>query len=107
MNTILSDAITLAGIKCEGPYLSTGHLRDQSGVYVILGRNSSNWEIVLDVGESQAVRSRVENHDRKSQWKAQGYKQLGVAVIYVPNQQDRLRIEQHLRTQFNPPCGSR
>ena len=100
-------AITIGKYNFQGPFGSTPNLKNQSGVYAILGRNSQpeSWTVV-DIGESGTVRERVENHDRAPCWKRQGYSQLAAAAYYCPEAQ-RMRIEQELRAQFNPPCGDR
>ena len=97
--------IQVGAYQADGPFSNTEPLGRQSGVYVILGRNNQflNWSVV-DVGESQDIRDRVENHDRKPCWAGQGYSELGVAAIYS-DQANRMMIERQLRTQFNPPCG--
>ncbi len=58
----------LKNLNAEGPYTTIDSLKEQSGVYVILGRNFNyqNWT-VLDVGESATVKSRVTYHDRQNQ----------------------------------------
>jgi len=98
--------IQIADYQADGPFSNTEPLGRRSGVYVVLGRNNqfSNWDVV-DVGESQDIRDRVENHDRKLCWRGRGYNELGVAAIYA-DQINRMRIERQLRTQFNPPCGA-
>ena len=100
-------SINIGNYNFEGPYTSTTSLKNQSGVYVILGRNSQNqnWN-VLDVGESARVKDRVDNHDRSDCWKRQGYSTLAAAAYYC-NEQQRMRVEQELRNQFNLPCGDR
>ena len=99
--------ITIGKYNFQGPFSSTSSLKNQSGVYAILGRNSQSerWAVV-DIGESGTVRERVENHDRTSCWKRRGYNQLAAAAYYCPKAQ-RMRIEQELRAEFNPPCGDR
>ena len=88
----------------DGPFTDTSKLKNQSGVYVILCSNgNSNWKVV-DIGESQSVRERVENHDREDCWHRQCQSTLAVAVLYS-NQKERMRIEQELRVQYKPPCG--
>mgnify|MGYP001614479284 FL=1 len=99
-------AIKIGNYNFEGPFDSTNSLRKQSGVYVILGRNTDaeTWKVV-DIGEAGDVQERVTNHDRSDCWKRQCYQRpLQVAVLYC-NERDRMRIEQELRAQFNPPCG--
>lgn len=100
-------AIKIGGYNFDGPFPNTDNLRNQSGVYVILGRNANheNWNVV-DVGESEDVKERVSNHDRADCWKRQRYQQLAVAVYYC-DARTRMKVEQELRAQFNPPCGDR
>ena len=91
----------------NGPYLSTNSLEDRSGVYVIECKRNDKYYAV-DAGESHAVRSRVENHDRKDCWRRNcrtGI--LAYAVYYTPHLQQagRRRIEQEIRDQYHPPCG--
>lgn len=99
-------AIKIGNYNFDGPFNDSSSLRKQSGVYVILGRNTDaeTWKVV-DIGEAGDVQERVTNHDRSDCWKRQGYQRpLQVAVLYC-NERDRMRIEQELRAQFNPPCG--
>jgi len=99
-------AIQIGKYNFEGPFPDASSLRDLSGVYAILGGDgSSSWK-VIDVGESEQVRTRVANHDRSDCWKRQRHARLVCAACYC-NQTDRMRIEQELRAQFNPPCGDR
>lgn len=92
----------------DDPVLNTALLRNEAGVYIILGRNlpSENWT-VLDVGESEDVRTRVTSHDRAGDWRGCGYQVISAAVIYNINngQQGRRWVEQNLRQQYAPQCG--
>lgn len=92
----------------EGPYYAKGYLEDRSGVYAILCKINDKYKI-LDIGESSAVRTRVENHDREDCWESHCGGTIMYAVYYTPNKQQagRMEIEQELRKQFNPPCGDR
>jgi len=98
-------SIPIGNYKAEGPFDNIDALPFRSGVYVILGQpgTSTPWKVV-DVGESQNIRERVSNHDRRLCWDRQGYAKLSVAAIYA-NANDRMRIESELRTQLNPSCG--
>lgn len=100
-------SINIGKYNFEGPYTDTNGLLNQSGVYVIVGRNAqgANWAVV-DVGESETVRDRVRQHDREDCWNKQGYRSLATAVLYCGEQQ-RMRVEQELRQQYNPFCGKR
>lgn len=99
-------AITIGTYNFEGPYQRVDPLRNESGVYVILGQTAAGQHRVLDVGESARVKDRVQHHDRRPQWAKCGFAQLTVAVLYV-NERARLLIEQTLRAQFKPECGIR
>lgn len=98
--------IQISDYTFEGPFASTSELKDLSGVYVILGKNGvSNWNVV-DVGESEALRNLVANHDRQACWKGQNYPTLAAAALYT-DARNRMLIENQLRLQYNPPCGVR
>ena len=103
----VSMSIKIGNYNFEGPYTSTTNLKNQSGLYAILGRKSENqkWN-VIDIGESSQVKERVDNHDRSDCWNRQGYSTIAAAVYYC-NEQERMRIEKELRSHFNPPCGER
>lgn len=98
--------IQIGNYTFEGDFKSTGELLDRSGVYVVLGAtNEFGGRKVLDVGESGAVRSRVQSHDRAVSWSTH-WLPLSVAALYC-DEQARIRIERELRAQFDPPCGDR
>ena len=97
-------SIQIGGYHAEGPFGNLDSLKSQSGVYVILGRNGQNNWSVVDVGESRDIKTRTSNHDRASCWQRQGYGELAIAPIYVPEVR-RMIIERQLRHQYNPSCG--
>lgn len=100
-------AINIGRYNFDGPHTNISALRRQSGVYAILGNSGSgNTWAVVDIGESEDVQGRVENHDRAPCWKGQGHRVLAAAAYYVAEGQ-RMQIEQELRAQLNPPCGDR
>ena len=98
-------SIQIGKYNFEGPYTSPSSLRNISGVYAILGAKNGK-TYVADIGESQEVRDRVENHDRQPCWVRQGYSKIEYAAYYC-NESERMRVEKELRTEFNPPCGKR
>jgi hypothetical protein len=99
--------INIGNLAFDGPHLNSAPLLARSGVYAILGRrtNIDTWTVV-DIGESGDVKNRVDTHDRSDHWKRQGYSQLAVAAYYC-DEATRMRLEQALRKQYNPPCGVR
>jgi hypothetical protein len=100
-------SIRIGNYQFDGPFNSTAGLEDKSGVYAILDQRQDGFH-VLDIGESHGVKSRVETHDRQECWKRRSAGTLTVAAHYTPGQQQsgRMAIEQELRGQFNPPCGT-
>lgn len=98
--------ITVGGYSFEGPYTSTNSLQDKAGVYAIHCYKDGKYYL-LDVGESETVKSRVENHERKSCWQRNCPETITYSVYYTPNldQEGRMKIEQEIRNQYNPPCG--
>ena len=102
-------AINIAGITFEdGPYpiAQAGKLKNAAGVYVIRCRSSSG-NTLIDVGQSDKVRDRVMNHDRRECWGKNCKGELEVAAIYISDKQQRENIEKKIREQRTPPCGER
>ena len=98
--------IKIGRYSFEGPYTGTANLKDQGGVYTILCQNNGKYNTV-DVGESETVKSRVENHDRTSCWNTNCFSSLAVAVLYTPgvSAEGRRQIEGEIRNTYNFPCG--
>lgn len=78
-------------------------------MYTILCSPNFGHSSVLDVGESEDVRGRVEHHDRQSCWRQNCSATVTVAVLYTPGLRadQRRAIEAELRGQFQPACGER
>ena len=102
-------SVRICGYDFEGPFLNSGTLKEQPGVYVILDKRSDNKWYVLDVGESEAIRTRVENHDRSECWARNRKGRLGCAVLYTPGwtNSQRRQLEKKIRDKYDPNCGSR
>ena len=88
----------------EGPFLSTDEFKNSSGVYVILGGDNN---VVVDVGESKNIKTRIEGHDRKWCWNRQDYPFLTFAAYYINNHMLRMVMEREIRKNYDPPCGER
>ena len=101
--------IRIGGFDFEGPFTDTSRLRHGQGVYCILDQRADGKYYVVDVGESEDVLTRIENHDRSDCWRRNQQGTLTVAVLYTPGMSaDRRRaIESTLREQFAPVCGVR
>lgn len=87
-----------------GPLPHFDELKDEAGVYVILGTNYDEWRIV-DVGEAVAVKTEVYNSGRVDCWKEQNYAHVAVAVLYANALGEREEMTREIRQNFNPPCG--
>ena len=98
--------INIPNYTFNGPFSSENGLKNQSGVYLILGKHGSGRWQVVDVGEGKDVKTRVSNHDRGNCWKQQGYPKLTIAALYT-NEARRMEIASQLRRHFKPPCGER
>ena len=101
--------IKIAGYNFDGPYESTGSiLNNASGVYVILdGPRNQNTYSILDVGQSETMKERIDYHDRKNCWVRNSQININYAVRYMPGSSPTQRnsIEQNIRNTYNPPCG--
>ena len=108
MNTT-TRSICFCGYEFDGPYTSANSLKDQAGIYVVCDLRADRKWYVLDVGESETVRTRVENHDRSGCWRAHQRGTLGYAVLYTRDWSAHQRriLEGRIREQFSPPCGER
>ena len=92
----------------EGPYDNTNSLKDNSGVYIIVCYDGTDYT-PIDVGESAEVKNRIETHDRVDCWKKNCKYKLMVGVLYTPNKQQtgRKEVEQDIRCNYTFPCGKR
>jgi DNA-binding transcriptional regulator PaaX len=102
-------AIEISGYSFEGPYTSMAYLKHLQGVYTILDKRWDGKWHVIDVGESEDVKDRVENHDRKPCWERNRQGELGVGVLYTPgwSAEGRRSLEVRIRAAFSPACGVR
>lgn len=99
------ESMNIGKYQFNGPFPTTDQIQNRSGVYAVLDCHSTK-SVVVDVGESGFLRSRLQNHDRKDCWRRNCTGQLKVAVLYV-NEFYRMRIEEELRSSFKPTCGKR
>lgn len=88
-----------------GPY-SSGHLRDEPGVYVVLDIYNGT-TVYIDVGETSKVATRVSGHEREECWKLHIRGRRAFAVLYTDNHSVNYRkqIEQDVRLLTYPVCG--
>ncbi len=100
----------LAGYEFEGPFSDPYDVKELPGIYVVLSGDS-----ILDVGEAgwryreggQGLSKRLRGHPRRRCWEEyQGTGAITYAVLYEPDNDKRLRIEEALRQAYDPPCGT-
>ena len=101
--------ITISSYEFEGPYSTSNDLSDSAGIYVILDNRSDGKWYLLDVGESDGIKTRIENHERQPCWRQNRQGTIGVAVLYTPtwSENGRRFLESKIRKEYQPPCGER
>jgi len=94
--------ITISGYNFEGPYpLDKTNFNDVAAVYVILDDLGKK----IDVGETDLLKTRLANHERKDCWRRSTNREILVVALLEPNQETRKTIESQIRSSFNFPCG--
>lgn len=94
----------VANYSFDGPYTNRNSLRDVAGVYMVLnGTQNAN---VLDVGESQNIRTRLNDHEREPCWIRNNTRGLNYMAHYMPGstQAQRRAVESAIRRQYPPRC---
>ncbi|GAB4388137.1 MAG: hypothetical protein Kow0025_05570 [Thermodesulfovibrionales bacterium] len=100
-------SVTLADQKFEGPFLTTSPIREEPGVYLVVGAGDDGQFMLVDAGEAENVRRTVDNHSRRACWDQFGFSKLAIAVSYTPGkgQAWRREVEGRIRAEYDPPCG--
>ena len=101
-------AIMIKDLKFDGPVKSTDGLEEKPGIYAILYTSDKKYFIV-DVGESDTVKTRIENHDRKNCWKEKFQGEFLYAALYTPDKDQTARndIAGQIRSFYKVPCGKK
>lgn len=98
-------SISIATYTFAGPYYSPDSLKAKAGVYVILCERQPR-STILDVGQSENLKDRVTNHDRKDCWGRHCKKaDIRYAVYYLEVGTARSYVEQRVRNEYDVPCG--
>ena len=90
----------------DGAYTDPNRLRESAGVYVIWCKVGNDWSI-LDVGESDNVRERINNHNRADCWTQNCVDTIYYSAAYISDPQERSNLEQHIRDTERVACGER
>ncbi len=87
----------------DGPHDINSNFNQVAGVYLL--HDGEKW---IDVGETENLKDRILNHERKKCWQRNaGLKPIKLEFLSETNQQKRLLIEQELRRRLKPTCGDR
>lgn len=94
------------GFRFVGRYESLEEILNFQGVYVIWCWSEDNW-IVIDVDESDKVRSQLIEHERSECWRRNCDGNIFYSAHYTRGKTSdyRKKIVQHIRSQINPLCG--
>lgn len=101
--------VEISGYQFEGPYRNVDETRNEPGVYAVLCQRLLAVPVV-DVGESNAVKDRLADHDRVSCWEQNCREgRRAYAVRYMPSSSldERREVERQIRRRERPPCGER
>ena len=91
----------ISGLMFDGPFEFYSDLRNLAGVYAIVADGLTGQRVV-DVGESDNVRVRINAHEREDCWKKACRDSYRVATLYMPRSATRQRrnIETLIRKEY-------
>lgn len=94
-------SIIVSNILFEGPYSDIDKLKCQAGIYLIICRKG-NKNSIIDIGESDNIKIKIENCDKKIWAKYANYGKITVAVHYTTNlnQSKRIEIEGKIKNNY-------
>jgi hypothetical protein len=94
------------GYQFDGGYLNPDGLKIKAGVYVIWCRFEDCWTI-LDVGESDDVRWRLNTHERSACWSQNCAGTIYYTATYISDKNERVRLEKKIRNYHEVACGKK
>ena len=97
-----NDGIMLAGYRLKGPYKDGTVWNEVPAVYVPLNGPVEN---PLDVGETENLKERLANHERRPCWEKHATEGLYFAVRVEESESERQKIERLIRGSYDLPCG--
>ena len=103
--------IKLGNYRFDGPLGSIEQKEDQAGLFAIYCLKKDRGYYILDVDESDKIKSAILNHPRIEEWKQKTEEENGVitfAVYYTPrlDQEGRKKVENDIRSgEVFIPCG--
>lgn len=93
--------MNIAGYNFSGPYLTNADFNQVGAVYVI----SDAKNIAIDVGQTDNLRDRIYNHERKNCWIQNANGAVYVYAFVENNEKNRLAIESVIRNGTKFSCG--
>ena len=94
--------MNIAGYQFQGPYpLNTSTFNAVGAVYVISDVNNS----AIDVRQTDDLKDRMANHDRKNCWLRNAVGEIRVYAIVQNDEKTRLAIEGFVRNGHKFSCG--
>jgi len=92
-------SITYEGYVFNGPFSINTDFNTVAGIYLI----TTSQGTIVDVGETENLKERVPNHERRNCWSRNNA--VNLYFHHETSQQQRLVKEKFLRTKSNPACG--
>jgi len=93
------------GYNFDGGYYTPERLQAEPGIYMVFANQK-----IIDIGESENIQDRLQNHDRKDCWQryAKGSTIYYAAHYMQGSSQDQRRtVEAVFRSKDKPPCGEK
>ena len=87
--------------KLQGYFEMPSELEPHQGIYVVYDKYNGNYK-PIDIGESENIKERISNHDRKKDWRKIAKGTICYAVKYLIGCDERIRkeVEQDLRDKY-------
>jgi hypothetical protein len=114
-------SINIGGYDFEGPFNDPDEIKKEIGVYVVICLVDGLPHCILDIGTSEGgtptrgisrvvtktgnLKHRLRTHKRRNCWDEKKHGEIGYAVRYIQNTDERLAVEKELQWKFNYPCG--
>jgi len=96
--------MVIGRLEFEGPHADFDLLSDQPGVFVLLCQDGDEVQLI-DIGESDLLRTHLETHDDREMWQDTAGGQFLIAVAYTADKTagERRQITEDLFREFAGP----
>ena len=101
--------VTIGKRTFDELFPDVNRIEDEPGLYVVVCQDTDGGYFVVDVGESEHLRTHLQNHEHADCWArvcTARHQVPQFAVLYTRriSQNYRRAIERELRDQYKPPC---